>query len=434
MKKESTFSWTSLFLEARAEILKNVLLVFSILVETMIPKGHFEINLPLWNSLYSRKKQIFGKPPFTFECVLKCKNIVSNSWFTTLCEKVKSISNVFYDYLLWGVHCYTRGNYNIGTWQSSRLLLSWRSAIFLPKQNCCFYFRAIFKFEWQCFSLSSPMLRFHGIFLFCRKSGFILLSKTSESPIDVYKNCCFSISWPDLNSTKAIVYLCVTVFFHTVLQCFIFKEFYNLVKYGFHKKYFLWNPYFSRVCKSDFGSLINDNLWKISLNTYLLIFFTHLSIWLFIYISGPCLNSTNPTVWEWPQLEKSLEISKLILKLMIVVLATFGSRWVIFSFLHIQLFFWSEFIYSDQSGCFSDRKSSWILRPSAFANRTGKDYICQQTGCNVIFFLIHVRIKQMAVEFYKIGWRTKAEGSGIFHFACPWVIDPWPFIFVPLRL
>ena len=172
MKKESTFFWTSLFLEARAEILKNVLLVFSILVETMIPKGHFEINLPLWNSLYSRKKQIFGKPPFTFECVLKCKNIVSNSWFTTLCEKVKSISNVFYDYLLWGVHCYTRGNYNIGTWQSSRLLLSWRSAIFLPKQNCCFYFRAIFKFEWQCFSLSSPMLRFHGIFLFCRKSGF----------------------------------------------------------------------------------------------------------------------------------------------------------------------------------------------------------------------------------------------------------------------
>ena len=64
------------------------------------------------------------------------------------------------------MHCYTRGNYNIGTWQSSRLLLSWKSAIFLQKQNCCFYFMAIYKFEWQCFSLSPPVLRFHGIFLF----------------------------------------------------------------------------------------------------------------------------------------------------------------------------------------------------------------------------------------------------------------------------
>ena len=40
------FFWFDLFLEARAEILKKILLVH-ILVKTMTPKGHFEINWPL---------------------------------------------------------------------------------------------------------------------------------------------------------------------------------------------------------------------------------------------------------------------------------------------------------------------------------------------------------------------------------------------------
>ena len=37
--------WFDLFLEARAEILKKKIVGF--LVETMTPKGHFEINWPL---------------------------------------------------------------------------------------------------------------------------------------------------------------------------------------------------------------------------------------------------------------------------------------------------------------------------------------------------------------------------------------------------
>ena len=41
------FFWFDLFLEAREEILKKII---GILVETMTPKGHFEIILPLFSA------------------------------------------------------------------------------------------------------------------------------------------------------------------------------------------------------------------------------------------------------------------------------------------------------------------------------------------------------------------------------------------------
>ena len=73
-------------------------------------------------------------------------------------------------------------------------------------------------------------------------------------------------------------------------------------------------------------------------------------------------------------------------------------------FLNIQLFFSDQNLLSRYSDCFYDQKSSRIPRPSPFANRKGKNYILSANGMECdFFFLIHVRIKQLAVEFYKIG-------------------------------